>query len=351
MRIDCRDIGPGSPIYIIAEAGVNHNGSIESAFELIDIASKAKADAVKFQSYRTEEIIVSNVEKAPYQKETTPEGETQFEMLKALEIDEAFHRRLIKHCEDKGITFLSTPYDVKSLEMLVRLGAPAIKVASTDTTNLLFLEKVAATGLPVILATGMCTLTEVEAAVAVLRSNGCSELAILKCTSNYPAPIEELNLKGMDTLRDKFDTITGFSDHTEGVGASPYGAALGASIIEKHFTIDKDIAGPDHRASLSPEELRALILEIRKVESMLGSGVIEPSESERATKRALQKCFVASTLIKEGEKLTRENIVAKRTGGEGIPASSLYDILGKSSIKELSPDEIIQTENLREDKP
>lgn len=351
MNIAGRDIGPRSPIYIIAEAGVNHNGSIDRAFKLIDIASNAGADAVKFQSFSTEEIIISGVKKAPYQKLTTKAGDCQVEMLKELEIDEPFHIRLIEYCKEKGITFLSTPYDVKSLDMLVALGVPAIKVASTDTTNLLFLEKVAQTGLPVILATGMCTMDEVDRAVATLRDNGCVELAILKCTSNYPAAIEELNLKGMATLGDRFDTVVGFSDHSEGIGASPYAVACGAKIIEKHFTIDKEMDGPDHRASLSPEELKELINEVREVELMLGSGVIEPSESEAATKRALQKCFVARTLIKEGEKFTRENIIAKRTGGEGISAVSLYEVLGKSSTREITPDEVIRPEDLLGDKP
>jgi sialic acid synthase SpsE len=347
MNIAGREIGTESPVYIIAEAGVNHNGRLDLAIKLIDIAKEAGADAVKFQSYRTEEIIVSNVQKAPYQKETTPEGESQLKMLKGLEIDEEFHRRLIDHCNLKGITFLSTPYDVKSLEMLVALGAPAIKVASTDTTNLLFLEKVAATGLPIILATGMSSMEEVDAAYKTLKKNGCRELAILKCTSDYPADPREVNLNGIAVLADKFDSIIGFSDHTEGVGASPYAVALGAKIIEKHFTVDKTLEGPDHRASLSSEELRALVKEVRRVEGMLGTGVIEPSVSEGETKRSLQKCFVVMSDVKAGDEITRDNIVAKRTGGVGVAASRLYDLLGKTFTKDMSAEEVIYPDSIK----
>lgn len=348
MKIAGRDIGEGSPVYIIAEAGVNHNGSLELALKLVDLAVDAGADSVKFQSYRTEEIIVAEVEKAPYQKETTGEAESQFEMLKRLEIDGDFHKSLIDHCETRGITFLSTPYDVKSLDLIVSLKAPAIKVASTDTTNLLFLEKVAATGLPIILATGMCSMDEVEAAVATLRDNGCKELAVLKCTSNYPADPDEVNLRGIAVLAEKFDVIVGFSDHTEGLGASPYAVALGAKIIEKHFTIDKSMEGPDHRASLSPEELTALVREVRRVEGMIGTGVIEPSASEAATKSSLQKYFVARRSVKTGDELTRENIVAKRTGGEGVAASLLYDLLGRVFTKDLRADEVIYPDCFKE---
>lgn len=346
MRIGRREIGPKNPVYIIAEVGVNHNGSLENGLRLVDIAAEAGADAVKIQTYSTPELIIDDVAKAPYQMETTTKTESQRQMLEKLEIDEAFHREIMAYCESREITFLSTPYGEDSLDLLIKLGVSAIKIASTDTTNLLFLEKVANTGLPVILATGMCSMDEVDRACQTLRDNGCKELAILKCTSNYPTSIEEVNLRGIATLAEKFNATVGFSDHTEGVGASPYAVACGAKIIEKHFTLDKAMEGPDHRASLSPDELKALISEIRKVEKMLGSRKIEPTKSERETKRSLQKCFVARRDIKKGEKLSRENIVAKRTGGEGISAIAFYDVLGKTCIKNLGTDDIILAEYL-----
>ncbi len=346
VEVEGVKIGYGYPVFMIAEAGVNHNGDLGLAKELIVKAKEAGAQCVKFQTFNTPDIIINNVAKAPYQKETTPAGESQREMLERLQIDETFHGKIIAHCKKNGISFLSTPYDERSLELLVKLNVPAIKVASTDATNLLFLEKVAKIGVPVIMATGMCLMDEVEAAYNTLRDNGCKDLAILKCTSNYPTSIEEVNLRGIATLAEKFDAIVGFSDHTEGVGAAPYAVACGAKIIEKHFTLDKAMEGPDHRASLSPNELKALISEIRKVEKMLGTHKIEPTKSEHETKRSLQKCFVARRDIKKGEKLSRENIIAKRTGGEGISAIAFYDVLGKICTENLGSDEIILAEYL-----
>ena len=342
LRIGDRKVGTEHKAFLIAEAGVNHNGSLELARRMIDAAVGAEVDAVKFQTFNVADLILKNVEKAPYQKKTTGGSEDQFEMLEKLQIDENFHLELVNYCKQKGVLFLSTPYDEKSLDLLVRLDVPAIKIASTDTTNLLFLEKVAQTGKPLILSTGMSYLSEIEQAYRCVRSNGCHNLAILKCTSNYPTALGEVNLSAISSLSHIFaDAVVGFSDHTEGVGASPYAVALGARIVEKHFTLDKRMAGPDHGASLSPEELHAWVEEIRRVEGMLGSRVIAPTESEREVKNSLQKCIVSKTDIEEGELLTRANLTAKRTGGRGISASFIHEVLGRRVNRSIDGNQVL----------
>lgn len=328
FKIGNKTIGPNSPCFIIAEAGINHNGNIEIAKKLIDTAVKAEVDAVKFQTFKTENVILTDIEKAPYQKETTDCDENQTEMIKKLEIDKNFHEVLIDYCKKKNIIFLSTPYDKDSLQLLVELKVSAIKIASTDTTNFLFLEEVAKCKKPIILSTGMSTLAEIEQAYKCLRENGCEKIALLKCTSNYPTTNNEVNLRAMTTLENIFDAIIGFSDHTEGIGASPYAIAMGAKIVEKHFTVDKNMEGPDHQASLSPEELINWVKDIRTVEEILGNREIGPTKSERENRKSLQKCIVTNIRIKEGDIINRENITSKRTGGIGIPASDLYKILG-----------------------
>ena len=347
IKVGKSEISSSSRVFIIAEAGVNHNGSIKTAMELIDVAAEAGADAVKFQTYNAKDIILSSVEKAKYQKQTTNPSEKQIKMLEKLQIDKDFHIALIDHCKKKEIIFISTPYDEKSLALLIELQVPLVKIASTDTTNLLFLEKVAKTGLPVMLSTGMSYLSEIEKAYSCLKENGCSELAILRCTSNYPTTVDEVNLLSLITLKNAFPDVTiGFSDHTEGVGASPYAVALGARIIEKHFTLDKNMNGPDHKASLNPTELNLWVEEIRKVEKMLGNGVILPTKSEANTKTSLQKWLVSKTVIPKGSEITRENITAKRTGGVGIKADFAFEILGKRVNKVLNADEIINWNDL-----
>lgn len=348
IKIGNNVIGNCSPCFIIAEAGVNHNGSLDMAKQLVDVAVKAGVDAVKFQTYKTDDLILVDIEKASYQKCTTNAGESQTEMLKRLEIDKAFHVELINYCEEKNILFLSTCYDEDSLNLLVELSVAAIKIASTDTTNLLFLEKVAKTKKPVILSTGMCSLPEIEQAYQCLKENGCKELALLKCTSNYPTDPKEVNLRAMVTMNNSFEAVIGFSDHTEGVGASPYAVAMGAKIVEKHFTLDKDLEGPDHQASLSPDELILWVKEIRKVEQMLGSKEILPTESEKETKKALQKCLVSSVDLKKGDTIARTNIAAKRTGGRGISASELYNVLGLELIRDISQNQPIDWSYLEE---
>ncbi len=346
IRIGNKTIGDGCPCFIVAEAGVNHNGSLDLAKQLVDAAVTAGTDAVKFQTYRTDDLILADIEKAPYQKDTTSTGESQVQMLKKLEIDKDFHVALIKHCTQKNIMFLSTCYEKKSLNLLIELGVPAIKIASTDTTNILFLEQVAKTGKPVILSTGMCSLSEIEQAYQCLKGNGSKELALLKCTSNYPTDPNEVNLRAMGTLKQSFNAIIGFSDHTEGVGASPYAVAMGANIVEKHFTLDKNLEGPDHQASLSPDELILWVKEIRKVEEMLGDSEITPTASEKETKKALQKCLVSKGNLKKGDTITRDNITAKRTGGRGVSALDFYNVLGATLICDLPQNSPIEASHL-----
>jgi len=341
IKIRNKIIGDGCPCFIIAEAGVNHNGRLDFAKQLIDVAFEAGSDAVKFQTFKTEDLILANIEKAAYQKGTTDASETQTEMLKRLEIDKDFHVQLMRYCEEKKIIFLSTCYEEDSLNLLMELDIPAIKISSTDTTNLLFLEQVAKQGRPVILSTGMCSQSEIEQACKCLIEHGCKELALLKCTSNYPTDPDEVNLRAMTTLGGHFDAVIGFSDHTEGLGASPYAVAMGAHIIEKHFTLDKKMNGPDHQASLSPDELKMLVMEIRKVEKMLGSLEIVPTKSEQTTKKSLQKCLVSKVDFKKGDRITRKNIAAKRTGGEGISALEIYNVLGLELTCDISKNQPI----------
>jgi N,N'-diacetyllegionaminate synthase len=341
FQIAGKMIGDSHDCFIIAEAGVNHNGSLKMAKQLIGVASRSGADAVKFQTFKVKNLILENVEKAPYQTRTTDKHNSQMDMLEKLQINENFHVELIQHCKKNNILFLSTPYDEQSLNMLIKLGVPAIKIASTDATNLLFLEKVAKTDKPVILSTGMCDISEVQAAYRCLRKNGCKDLALLKCTSDYPTNTAEVNLKAMITLAKIFDAVIGFSDHTNGIGASPYAVALGAKIVEKHFTLDKKLPGPDHEASLSPEELKKWVQEIKKVELMLGSAEVLPTKSEQMNKRVLQKNLVSKIEIDKGTVLSRNNLTAKRTGGIGIPAVHIYEVLGLRSLKKIKKNQPI----------
>jgi N-acetylneuraminate synthase len=336
VKIGERIVGDGYPVFLIAEAGVNHNGDLETAKKLIDIAIEVGADAVKFQTYKTENLILENVDKAQYQRSTTGKDGSQADMLRSLEIDRAFHKALIEHCEDRNIIFLSTPYGAESLALLIDLNVPAIKIASTDTTNLKFLAQVGECAKPVILSTGMSSLSEIEKAFSCLKENGCTEIAILKCTSNYPTKPENVNLRGLTTLKNCFDTVIGFSDHTQGVGASPFAAAMGAKIIEKHFTLDKSMEGPDHKASLSPDQLDRWVKEIRKVELMLGKKELMPTKSEKEIKRVLQKCLVSQVKLKKGVPISKENIDAKRTGGVGIPAIDFENVIGLKPVSDIN---------------
>ena len=340
--ISSKYISDSNRTFIIAEAGVNHNGDMNLAKEMIDIAVEAGADAVKFQTFKAEQLILHDIEKAPYQKVTTNSAETQYDMLKRLEVTREQTIKLMEYCKKKNIIFLSTPFEKASLDELNELNVPAFKVAATDLTNIQFLRQVAEKGKPIILSAGMCYLEEVRKALeAIYLIN--KDVILLQCTANYPIQDEEANINVIRTFQETFDILVGYSDHSQGVGAAPYAAAAGAKVIEKHFTLDKSMDGPDHKASVTPIELKQLVSDIRRVERYLGDGIKMPSFSEQMTRKSLQKCLVANAGIKQGEQFTKNNIVAKRTNGIGISALYYDDIIGKIADRDYVANEIIES--------
>jgi N,N'-diacetyllegionaminate synthase len=340
IKIGKAIISSKEPVFIIAEAGVNHNGDIKIAKKLIDVATEARVDAVKFQAFKTENLILPDVSKPEYQSRTTEKKESQFEMLKRLEISMDQNQELLDYCKQKGIIFLTTPFDESSLDGLDTLDMPAYKIASTDTTNLPFLKKIAKKGKPVILSTGMSYLAEVEMALREIYPYN-KDVVLLQCTANYPINDDEANLNVINTFKNKFDVILGYSDHSTGIGAAPYAVPLGVKVIEKHFTFDKGEKGPDHKASLNPDELKEFVQKIRIVEKFLGSEIKVPTLSETKTRKSLQKCLVAAKNIKKGEIITEDNIVAKRTGGIGISPLYYSKIIGKPATLNYNKNDII----------
>lgn len=340
ITIGNRVIEENSPTFIIAEAGVNHNGDLDIAKKMIDVAAQSGVDAIKFQSFKTKHLILENVEKAPYQKKSTSNSETQAEMLKRLEFSINNMLCLKEYSENKGLIFLSTPFEEVSLEELSEINVPAYKIAATDLTNIQFLRKVAHKNKPIILSAGMCYLEEVKKALEAIYPIN-KDLILLQCTANYPIMDEEANVGVVKSFQDNFDILVGYSDHSQGVGASPYAVALGAKVIEKHFTLDRNMTGPDHKASIEPDELTNLVQTIRRVEKYIGKGEKIPTCSEQLTRKALQKSLVARREIKKGEQFSDENIVAKRTNGEGISALYFDSVVGRASDREYLPDEII----------
>ena len=330
-------------VLIIGEAGVNHNGDLNIARKLIDVAVEAGVDMVKFQTFITEEGITGNAEKARYQLSATDKKETQFEMLKKLELDREAHEELIRHCNHKGIRFLSTAFDHPSIDLLNELNIPLYKVPSGEITNLPYLRHIGRMGKPVILSTGMATLKEVEDAINVLRESGTpkGEITVLHCNTSYPTPMEDVNLKGMLTIRDELEVKVGYSDHTLGIEIPIASVAMGASVIEKHFTLDRGMEGPDHKASLDPCELKAMVNAIRNIENALGDGVKRPSSSEMENKSVARKSIVAARDILEGEIFTKEDLVVKRPG-TGISPMKWDEIIGTIAQRDFSKDEAIE---------
>lgn len=327
-------------VFIIAEAGVNHNGRLDLALKLVDKAVEAKVDCIKFQTFITEEETSRYAEKADYQKNTTEAAESQYEMSKKLELSFDEFVTIKNYCDDKGILFLSTPFDNKSIDFLNDLGMPVWKIPSSDVTNLPYLIKIAKTGKPVILSTGMTSLEEIACAIDVLQKNGTNDITILHCTTEYPAPINEINLLAMKTMYKEFGFPVGYSDHTEGIDIPMIAVAMGAVVIEKHFTLDKDMEGPDHKASLNPEELKEMVSCIRKVEMCLGDGIKQITPSEGKNLYAARKSIVAKRKIEKGEIFTEDNITTKRPGN-GISPMRWFDILGRQAIRDFSEDELI----------
>jgi len=330
IKIGNRTIGEGKPCFIIAEAGVNHNGDINLAKKLIDLAKDAGADAVKFQTFTAEEVVIKGTEKANYQKVTTGTEESQFEMLKKLELTQRDFEQLFTYARGKGVVLLSSAFDNRSVDLLDNLGVPAIKVASGEITNSPLLKHIARKKRPIILSTGMATLDEVEEALEVIRKEGAREIVLLHCVSCYPAKIEDVNLKAMETLRTTFKLPVGLSDHTPGITASIAAVALGACIIEKHFTLDKSLPGPDHRASLEPGELKQMVTAIREVEKAMGNGVKRPTEEEEENKKVARRSIVARVDIPLGAIITEEMLDVKRPGG-GLEPKYMDIILSRKT--------------------
>lgn len=333
-------ISNSSQTFIIAEAGVNHNGDMSLAKELIDVAAEANVDAVKFQTFKSDKLILKDIEKAPYQKATTNCNESQYDMLKRLEMTKEQTFELMEYCRKMNIIFLSTPFEKTSLDELDELGVSAFKVAATDLTNIQFLRQVAEKKKPIILSAGMCYLEEVEQVLkAVYPIN--RNVILLQCTANYPIQDNEANISVIRTFQGAFDMLIGYSDHSQGIGAAPYAVAMGAKVIEKHFTLEKNMAGPDHKASVTPKELKQLVEDIRRVEKYIGDGMKMPSCSEQMTRKSLQKCLVANQNIRKGERYNAENIVAKRTNGIGISALYYDNVIGRTAQRDYEMNDII----------
>lgn len=346
MRIASRPIGPGHPCFVIAEAGVNHNGDLTLAHRLIDAAAQAGADAVKFQTFRADRLVTAGTVKAVYQTETTGGDEGQQGMLSRLELSSEAHASLIGHAAERGILFLSTPYDPESLDLLVQLAVPALKIASTDVTNPPFLRQADSSGVPVILSTGMAGQEDVDMAVASLK-NSSSEgrLAILQCTSQYPAPLDEVNLKVMMRYHARYGCPVGFSDHSQGLDACSWAVAAGAMLVEKHITLDRTLPGPDHRASIEPDELSRLTATIRAVERALGDGVKRIMPSEAANRAVMQKSLVARADIAAGERFTAALLACKRPAS-GLPPSAWERVVGRRAARTILADQPLHADDV-----
>lgn len=326
---------------IIAEAGVNHNGSEELALRLVDEAARAGADIVKFQTFRAESIAAASACKADYQRDTTGAG-SQLDMLRALELSADMHRRLIDRCRERGIRFLSTPFDAGSVDLLRELGMDLWKIPSGEITNLPLLRKIGALRQDIILSTGMCTLPEVSEAVRAIEAAGTprSRIILLHCTTQYPTPPETVNLRAMDSLATLSCRAVGYSDHTEGITVPVAAVARGAAVIEKHFTLDRSLPGPDHRASLEPDELARMVHAIRLTEVALGSGLKEPSETELPNRAVARKSIVAACRIAPGEVFTEQNLATKRPG-TGLSPMLWDSVIGKEATRAYDPDDLI----------
>lgn len=327
-------------VYIIAEAGVNHNGSFDLACRLVDAAKEAGVDCIKFQTFKSENLVSRTAQKAEYQKATTGDSSQQ-NMLKKLELSFADFSRLKEYCERKEICFLSTPFDFDSIDFLNSIEMPFWKVPSGEVTNLPYLLALAKTGKPVVMSTGMCTLQEIREAIDVLKANGTKEIKLLHCNTEYPTPFEDVNLKAMQTMHSEFQLEVGYSDHTKGIEVPIAAVALGATIIEKHFTLDRNMEGPDHKASLEPQELAEMVKCIRNIEKTLGNGKKMPSSSEQKNIAVARKSIVAKTKINSGEIFTEKNITVKRPG-TGISPMKWFDVLGKKAIRDFDEDELIE---------
>ncbi len=328
---------------IIAEAGVNHNGDIELAKQLIDVAAESGADIVKFQTFNADRQVTRTAKKADYQNRTTDSKESQYEMLRRLELSTEMHKELIAHCAARNIAFFSTGFDIESIELLVGLGQDHFKIPSGEITNLPYLRHVGRLGKTIIFSTGMATMGEIEAAIDVIEQAGTprTSMTVLHCTTEYPTPMSEVNLRAMQSIHTAFGVAVGYSDHTSGIEVAIAAVALGASVIEKHFTLDRNLPGPDHKASLEPEELKAMVAAIRNIEIALGDGIKRLTPSEVRNKPIARKSLVASQPIRAGEVFSAQNLAIKRPG-TGISPMRWDEIIGRTAPRDFSADELIE---------
>ncbi|MCW9035967.1 MAG: N-acetylneuraminate synthase [Rhodospirillales bacterium] len=344
FHIGQRQIGAGAPCFIIAEAGVNHDGDLSKAFALIDKAAKAGADAVKFQTYITEKLVDPSAPKAEYQKLNDGAGESQFEMLKRLELSKEDHFSLLNYCQEKDILFLSSPFEEESADFLVDLGIPAFKVPSGEITNLAFLKHLVSKKLPMIVSTGMATVEEVSQAVGLIRE---VPFSLLHCVSAYPADPKDCNLKAIETLERRFNCPAGWSDHTPGIEVALAAVALGACVIEKHFTLDKYAPGPDHKASMEPNELSALVMGVRKIESALGSGEKAPVAEELRIAAVARKSLAAAQNLTKGVIITQEDLKSRRPG-TGISPSRIDEVIGRKVTRDIPVNTLLTLEMIED---
>lgn len=345
VRIGQKFLGEGEPCFIIAEAGVNHNGDVRLAKKLVDAAKEAKADAVKFQAFKAEKIATRSAEKAEYQTKNTRRKESQLMMLKRLELRDEDFRELHDYAKKKNIIFLSSAFDRESVDLLNGLGVPAFKIASGELTNYPLLKYTAEKRKPIVLSTGMSTLDEIGNALKVIKENGTDDIVLLHCVTSYPAKIEDTNLKVMETLRRKFMLPVGFSDHTLGITIPMAAVALGAVLIEKHFTLDRDLPGPDHKSSLEPNELKQMITAIRDVEKALGDGIRRLTENEKRIREIARRSIVARMKIRKGS-ILREDMLDFKRPGTGLEPGDLNKVVGKRAKKDIEADELISFEKL-----
>ncbi len=343
-----RNIGANSPCFLVAEAGVNHNGNLDMALKLVDIAAEAGADAVKFQTFKAEHIITRSAPKAQYHVETTGGDSAQswFDLLKSQELTPDMHRALIRRCSERGVLFMSTPYDIDSVDLLDELDVALYKVASTDLDNVALLAHMARKHRPIILSTAMSTLTEVKASVAVIRAQGVEALLVMQCTGDYPAPPADANLRAMATFGRECDVLTGYSDHVMNSAVAFAAIGMGAKAYEKHFTLGRWLPGPDHRASIDPDQLGRLIADIRAVEAALGDGLKRVMPSEEKNRDRLRKSLLAARDLAAGTVLGEKDIVVKRAGGQGLAAGRYTEALGRRLKRTLSLEEPISEDAL-----
>jgi len=341
IKISNRYISDESPIFIIAEAGVNHNGDLQTALKLIDAAVFAGADAIKFQTFKAEDVVTCTGKMAKYQKNNIGKAGSQLEMLKKIELPENFYSQLIEYCKKNKIIFLSTPHGgFKSVDLLLKFNISAFKFGSGDLTNLPLLGYAAKFNKPMILGTGMATLAEIRTAINIINKTGNNQIIALHCTTNYPCPLNEVNLRAMLTIKQKLKVLVGYSDHTNGIQVPVMAATQGACLIEKHFTLDKKMEGPDHKASLEPDELKEMIDSIKNVPIILGSEIKKPNASELSMIKTVRKSIIAAKNIKKGEIFDEQNISIKRPGN-GMSPSAWDKVLGKRAKKDFNIDELI----------